>query len=360
MYFSFDSALRYLLFLSGTSTIFLVFSVILFYQAYKHRTSRSKWLAFYIMICQVVAMLVMIKNAISGTDISSIFDNVLETGPLLSAFILYIPLLCFMVEIKCQKWFNKKRFFLFFGPILILALCSVFFVGSETQLGSIQDFLENLDKPDVVYRFVLVLLNPIYAVVTIIVVPHNWKNCGVSKLLLVHLELLVLILTFLFIFSIGFYIKWVMVVHLVSLLALNLMIVYIEVSANLPARERPIMHDIEKSELSKHPFFDNPDIWSNPEMTATQLVRLMGTNSKYLTKELREYGFSSYCDMINRKRVEYIYRELRESDGSDCNCIVHLMFDAGFRSRSNASSVFKRIVGCSPTEYLERFRKNNE
>jgi len=89
----------------------------------------------------------------------------------------------------------------------------------------------------------------------------------------------------------------------------------------------------------------------NPDMTVVELARIIGTNRTYLTENIQAMGYSSYPDIINRRRINYICEKLREEPTAT---ITQLMFEVGFRSRSQASREFKRIQGCTPTEYANK------
>jgi len=108
-------------------------------------------------------------------------------------------------------------------------------------------------------------------------------------------------------------------------------------------------------ELTEGSVINNPEVWMNPDMTAAELEKMMAISHADLLDIIKGLGCTGYSDMINRKRVEYICNCLDK--GNDKN-IIQLMFEAGFRSRSTASSEFKRIVGCTPSEYQKNSHHN--
>ena len=40
------------------------------------------------------------------------------------------------------------------------------------------------------------------------------------------------------------------------------------------------------------------------------LCKILGTNTNYLQKAIKELGYASYSEMINCKRVEFVCREI--------------------------------------------------
>ena len=98
---------------------------------------------------------------------------------------------------------------------------------------------------------------------------------------------------------------------------------------------------------------ENPDIWQNPDLTQDDLVRMVRTNRRYLQLGIKQLGYDSYPDMINRRRVAYIQEQLHDDPAQN---LQSLFYDAGYRSRTSAWRNFTAIAGCSPTEYCESTR----
>lgn len=94
---------------------------------------------------------------------------------------------------------------------------------------------------------------------------------------------------------------------------------------------------------------ENPDVWQNPDLTAGELCNMVWTNSNYLQRAIKEMGYQSYSDMINRKRVDYVCRELSRADGSN---IQDVLYRAGYRSRVTAWRNFTAITGLSPVDWM--------
>ncbi len=107
--------------------------------------------------------------------------------------------------------------------------------------------------------------------------------------------------------------------------------------------------DLIKERLQS--LMDNSDVWQNPDLSAGELCNLVGTNTSYLQKAIKEMGWQSYSDMINRKRIEYVCRELSAGRGEN---IQDVFYRAGYRSRVTAWRNFTAITGLSPAEWVLR------
>lgn len=102
---------------------------------------------------------------------------------------------------------------------------------------------------------------------------------------------------------------------------------------------------------------DNPDVWQNPDLTAGELCNMVGTNSNYLQRTIKEMGWQSYSDMINRKRIEYVCRELLSS-GGEAN-VQDIFYRAGYRSRVTAWRNFTAITGLSPVDWVSKCQSSD-
>jgi D-3-phosphoglycerate dehydrogenase len=73
------------------------------------------------------------------------------------------------------------------------------------------------------------------------------------------------------------------------------------------------------------------------------------TLSKFTSAVAREN--INISDMLNRRRIDYVCQQLRK----DPNASIQTLFEeAGYRSRTTAWRHFTNIVGCTPSEFVER------
>ena len=93
---------------------------------------------------------------------------------------------------------------------------------------------------------------------------------------------------------------------------------------------------------------EQPEIWQNPELSRGMLCKILGTNTNYLQKAIKELGYASYSEMINCKRVEFVRREIEAGNKEN---IQDLFYRAGYRSRVTAWRNFTSITGKSPSSF---------
>lgn len=90
--------------------------------------------------------------------------------------------------------------------------------------------------------------------------------------------------------------------------------------------------------------------YTNSNLTRDDLAKALNTNRTTLLLAIKQLGFDSFQDYINRQRVERFKQLAIENPDMS---IVSLSKLAGFSSRSTFYSYFKQIEGVLPSEYLK-------
>lgn len=364
-----QTSLFVLIMLSSVLLIVTIIGIVLV-QRYRKYHSRPYLLAGLCFLSQAAGIGGIFLISIFGGSVEAPFDTILRPTTLAMGFITLVLLLAYIVDIKFPGKMTLKTLFINISPFVITS--AVLFLINPSPLHSVEEIIDGIRRPDVVLRLILVLLLIAYPIVAACQ-PYDWRKCLVSKNVIEWLHILSCILPPMFVAGImgGFFPA--VVANYIFAFAFDALIAHIELMIRIPVAEplKPIEPEVppepaSKPDVKPNPhatpgepaspklavefFVDRPEIWMNPDMTAVQLARIMGTNRTYLADSIKGLGYSSYSDMINRKRVEFICKELER--GTDAN-IIDLMFEAGFRSRSTASYEFKRIVGCASSEYLK-------
>lgn len=85
------------------------------------------------------------------------------------------------------------------------------------------------------------------------------------------------------------------------------------------------------------------------------LSQAVGVHSSHIAREFhRKYGLT-VGEYIRKLRVDFIAAELR-SPGKHTSCLTDLALQAGFSSHAHMTSVFKRVMGMTPSEYQKAHR----
>ena len=127
------------------------------------------------------------------------------------------------------------------------------------------------------------------------------------------------------------------------------------------AEELHIAKDTENRIEQQIREFEESKSYLEQNISATQLANQINTNPKYITHVLKKmYGkevdFSTY---INTLRINYITELLEKDAGYRQYKIGYLAEIAGYSSHSKFTSVFRKVKGCSPSEYMISLEKKN-
>jgi len=320
---------------------------------YKQYRSRPYLFSCCCFLFQSLGIAGILTRTILNGRINAHFDSILRPASLITGFLTLFCVLVYVLEIKRPGKLSLKSILFCISPFIITSI--ILILIHPGQIHSLEDVFNGIKRSDVWLRLVIVFFYFAYPF-AVACQRYEWRQCMISRNMIVGLQILSFIIAPAFIAGLSCGYFPAIVINYITAIVLDALVVYIEFKIRIPADFSKLYKFSQKQKESTleqwdgDSLFDNPKIWMNPDMTATELVRIMGTNHTYLLKRIKSLGYSNYSDMINRKRVEYICKEMEK--GTNGN-IINLMFEAGFRSRSTASREFKRIVGCTPSEYQE-------
>lgn len=96
---------------------------------------------------------------------------------------------------------------------------------------------------------------------------------------------------------------------------------------------------------------DNPEAISVKEFTIQKLAKDVGSNYHYCSEAINEVYGKSFSTLLAERRVRLACLRLCDHAHYGNLTVEAIASDLGFKSRSNFTSIFKRITGLSPTEY---------
>ena len=85
-----------------------------------------------------------------------------------------------------------------------------------------------------------------------------------------------------------------------------------------------------------------------------QLATEMGLSEQLVSWSINQGGGLSFSDFINSLRIEDVKQLLL--DKSDNKNILEIAHSVGFNSKSTFNAVFKRNLGVTPSQYLDKFQ----
>lgn len=100
-------------------------------------------------------------------------------------------------------------------------------------------------------------------------------------------------------------------------------------------------------------------LYLNLDLSQSVVIRLLGTNKKYLYESISKYSDLNFRGIINRLRINEAKLIIRNRISSQKELNFSSIFsECGFNSNSSFYRTFKAITGITPNEYAEEFRKD--
>jgi AraC-like DNA-binding protein len=118
----------------------------------------------------------------------------------------------------------------------------------------------------------------------------------------------------------------------------------------------------EKSEFLFNKLIDTIEqeqLFLNPDLDQKTLIRILGTNKKYLYEAIKFHGESNFRGIINRLRINHAKKIIKEEllKGKTIH-FVNLYINCGFNANSTFYRIFKSYTGLSPVEYSIELKKD--
>lgn len=105
--------------------------------------------------------------------------------------------------------------------------------------------------------------------------------------------------------------------------------------------------------VALHHAFEEEKVFLQPDIHIDDVARMLVTNRTYITRLMRqEYGLS-FMEYVNVARVQYSQQLLYSYDLT----LDEVAEKSGFLSASNYCRVFRRIVGSSPTVWIQKVKR---
>ncbi|HUF09109.1 MAG TPA: helix-turn-helix domain-containing protein, partial [Rhodothermales bacterium] len=93
--------------------------------------------------------------------------------------------------------------------------------------------------------------------------------------------------------------------------------------------------------------------YRDPELTLPQLADHLGISPHNLSQVINSRLGVNFYDFINEYRIEEVKRRIRDDKASSLT-LLSIGLDAGFNSKSSFNAVFKKMAGCTPSEFRKQ------
>lgn len=280
---------------------------------------------------------------------------------------LFFTLMFYLVEVLRPFWLNLKRLLIILFPWLILVGIALYmhYTYGLTTIYSLNKLQKYITTPDVIVRIAITASLFFYTLWLMYICCFTKRYHPTRPMIRVTMVTL-LLMTMTFFCSRGLQIFWAHMAHEILYITITVLILYVEHYERLhipyeairtyytPAVEvapSTTQEVINHLSITLCNLMEDPKVWSDPNITRDDIAHLAGSNRTYVNQAAKLLGFESVTDMLHKRRIEYVCERLREEAHAN---LQEVFYDAGYQSRTTAWRHFSNIVGCTPTEFIEK------
>jgi len=99
-------------------------------------------------------------------------------------------------------------------------------------------------------------------------------------------------------------------------------------------------------------YMDNEKPYLDGKLSLKDVATHLGISVNHLSQVINEQLQKSFFDFVNTYRVEEVKRLLNESRHEQLTLLA-VAYDSGFNSKSSFNSIFKKLTGMTPSEYVK-------
>ncbi|WP_267740692.1 helix-turn-helix domain-containing protein [Myroides injenensis] len=118
--------------------------------------------------------------------------------------------------------------------------------------------------------------------------------------------------------------------------------------------------DMEDYILERIEGFEKQRGFLDKDISLSVLAGQFGCNHRYLSHVINKYKQKEFTSYINELRIKYIVECLYDNSDYLLYKISYLAQQSGFASHSRFTITFKKVVGESPSQFINRLKKENK
>lgn len=303
--------------------------------------------------------------------------EILEPELIFFPSLLRILFLIYPLEVIKHGMSRMKIYPIIFAPVVALLIVGTFSGLDYTPLNNFQDLVQNFWKFNVFFRVFSTVFLLLYCFI-LFTVPNDLRKCGTDKCFIPRFALFFCLLGVAYTITIYTHCMWVGFIHQFIWMWLFFSITYWELKERLiskeevepeqafcttdlsenPATEQlasaPVEHlsPAKNDELWQKILYvmDGLEGWRDPELSLNSLSEQVFSNRTYVGEAFKRNTGMTFTEYVTKRRIDDVVEVLTRDPNAH---IQDAFLAAGYRQRSTAWKNFHKIMGVSPTEFVE-------
>lgn len=339
-------------------TIFLIVSGLKLWKRRKETKDISRY---------VLAIFYWFTSAFTFSFIfRTLAENTITYGPFLDPEHTFTPLLLqitfFIYPLSVIKSIkNPGRICaMLFTPPLAIFLIGLHTGIEYTTLNTYSDIWQNIGKPDVLLRFFAVIVMLSYTL-ALYFVPYDWHSSSVNRKFILKYSLGYCSIGAILFLELITHAKIFLLMHQLAMFSLFIWAAWYELHERLPVPENITLEEesleynnaIDRLWVNITRVLIEQQEWRNPELSLQSLSGELASNRTYIGEAFKKHAGCTFSEYVAKRRIEYVVSELKRNPHVS---LQRTFSQAGFRERSTAYRNFHKIMGVTPTEYIESIK----
>lgn len=273
---------------------------------------------------------------------------------------IFIQMIFFLYPLEVMKPLVNpiKVYILLFTPLLAIAVVGMCAGIVYTPIHTYEDLWAHIAEPNVLFRLFALIVMLFYCF-SLFLVRYDWRQSSADR-------------NFIRMYAIGFcligllhftiqvthsYVAQLM--HQLVWMAFFFSITYYELKERLVSTAKESLPDTaakaKGDELWQRIVYlmDEEGGWYNPEISQSYLATRLFSNRTYIGDAFKRNTGMSFRDYQIKRRIDYVVHQLRLNPRAD---VQELFFRMGYRDRSTAWRNFRKIMGMSPSEFVDTLK----
>ena len=275
---------------------------------------------------------------------------------------IFIQMIFFLYPLEVMKPLvnPKKVYILLFTPLLAIAVVGMCAGIVYTPIHTYEDLWAHIAEPNVLFRLFAIIVMLFYCF-SLFLVRYDWRQSSADRnfirkyaigFCLIGLLHFTIQVTHSYVAQLMHQLVWMAFFFSITYYELKERLVYTSKANSDQAEDK-----VEKceDELWKRIMLvlETHEGWCRPDINMTVLSEEVFSNRTYVNEAFHRNAGTTFGEYLIRRRIDFVVSEMKRNTE---NNIQELFQKAGFRQRTTAWKNFHKVMGMSPTEYLETLK----
>lgn len=282
----------------------------------------------------------------------------------------FIPLLvqmCYFLyplEVIRPSVSRTKVYATLFLPLLLLVLIGMCTGIEYTTIYTHADLWAHIGEFNVWFRLLAIFIMLTFSF-SLFLIPYDWRKSSANK-------------KFISLYSFGFCLigivhfctqlthsYWLVITHQLVWIGSFIFVAWYELKERLSVSQTIVTEKVKKAPSASPDqtiwmrictMLEEEEMWRDPNMTLSSLSEQLHSNRTYVGEAFKQNTGMTFVEYIAHCRIKYVVETLKTNPETN---VKELFNYVGYRQRSTAWRNFQKIMGQTPSEFVDSLHNNH-